>query len=149
MQAAVFSELDVMAQVYLIPFTRPSVRQTWRSVLHTFIDFRCTSVNSSHRAGAYSNSVRDGGKYPHSKQVDFQICYRNIYWGSTDPMEGLRSCWDRDFHILYLFGKLSLTPWLMELRGSMPHSQGLSNNPYPEPNQPNYPHWYLSLQGPF
>ena len=30
----------------------------------------------------------------------------------------------------------------------MPHSQGLSNNPYPEPNQPNYPHWYLSLQGP-
>ena len=27
----------------------------------------------------------------------------------------------------------------MELRGSMPHSQGLSNNSYPEPNQPNYP----------
>ena len=22
----------------------------------------------------------------------------------------------------------------------MPHSQGLSNNPYSEPNQPNYPH---------
>ena len=30
----------------------------------------------------------------------------------------------------------SLTLWLMELRGSLPHSQGLSNNPYPEPNQP-------------
>ena len=28
------------------------------------------------------------------------------------------------------------------------HSQGLSNNSYPEPYQPNYPHWYLSLQGP-
>ena len=32
-----------------------------------------------------------------------------------------------------------LTPWLMEPGGSMPHLQGLSNNPYPEPNQPNYP----------
>ena len=28
----------------------------------------------------------------------------------------------------------------MESGGSMPHSQGLSNNSYPEPNQPNYPH---------
>ena len=44
---------------------------------------------------------------------------------------------------------LTLTPWLMEPVGPMPHSQGLSNNSYPEPNQPNYPHWYLSLQGPF
>ena len=25
----------------------------------------------------------------------------------------------------------------------MPHSQGLSNNPYPEPNQPNSSYWYL------
>ena len=33
-----------------------------------------------------------------------------------------------------------LTPWLMEPGGLMPHSQGLSNNSYPEPNQPNYPH---------
>jgi len=33
-----------------------------------------------------------------------------------------------------------LTPWLVELAGSMPHSQGLSNNSYPEPNEPNYPH---------
>ena len=32
---------------------------------------------------------------------------------------------------------ITLTPWLMELEGSMPHSQGLSSNPYPEPNQPN------------
>ena len=37
----------------------------------------------------------------------------------------------------------------MEPGGSMPHSQGLSNNSYPEPNQPNYPHWYLSLQDTF
>ena len=27
----------------------------------------------------------------------------------------------------------------MEPVGSMPHSQELSNNSYPEPNQPNYP----------
>ena len=26
----------------------------------------------------------------------------------------------------------------MEPGGSMPHAQGLSNNPYPEPNQPKY-----------
>ena len=31
-----------------------------------------------------------------------------------------------------------LTPWLMEPVASMPHSQRLSNNPYPEPNQPNF-----------
>ena len=28
----------------------------------------------------------------------------------------------------------------MEPGGSMPHSQGLSNNLYPEPNQPNSSH---------
>ena len=33
-----------------------------------------------------------------------------------------------------------LTPWLMKPGGSIPHSQGISNNPYPELNQPNYPH---------
>ena len=31
----------------------------------------------------------------------------------------------------------SLTPWLMEPGGSMLHSQGPSNNPYPELNHPN------------
>ena len=30
-----------------------------------------------------------------------------------------------------------LTPWVMESGGSMPHSQGLSNNAYPGTNQPN------------
>jgi hypothetical protein len=30
-----------------------------------------------------------------------------------------------------------LTPWIMELGGLMPHSLGLPNNAYPEPNQPN------------
>ena len=34
----------------------------------------------------------------------------------------------------------------MEPEGSMPHLQGLSNNPSPEPNQPNSPHCYLSLK---
>ena len=39
----------------------------------------------------------------------------------------------------------TLILWLMEPRGSMPHSQGLSNNPYPEPNQPNSSCWRLFL----
>ena len=29
------------------------------------------------------------------------------------------------------------SPWLMESGGSMSHSQGPSNNPYPQPDQPN------------
>ena len=33
-----------------------------------------------------------------------------------------------------------LTLWLMELGGSMPHSQELFNNPYPGSNQPNSSH---------
>jgi hypothetical protein len=39
------------------------------------------------------------------------------------------------FQVRNWLNKLTLR--LMELRGSMPHSQRLSNNPYPEPNQPN------------
>ena len=31
----------------------------------------------------------------------------------------------------------------MESGDTMPHSQGLSNNPYPEPDQPNSLYWYL------
>ena len=31
---------------------------------------------------------------------------------------------------------MDLTPWLMEPGGSMPHSQELSNNPYPVPINP-------------
>ena len=30
-----------------------------------------------------------------------------------------------------------ITPLLMKPGGSVPHLKGLSNNPYPEPNQPN------------
>ena len=36
----------------------------------------------------------------------------------------------------------NITPWLIEPWGSMPHSQGHSNNPYPEPNQPNSSYWW-------
>ena len=36
-----------------------------------------------------------------------------------------------------------LTPWHKEPGGSMPHSQGLSNNPYPDSNQPDSSHWQL------
>ena len=34
-----------------------------------------------------------------------------------------------------------LTSWLMEPRVLMPHSQGLLNNPYPQPNQLNFKYW--------
>ena len=34
-------------------------------------------------------------------------------------------------------GVILVTPWAIEPGGFMPHSQGLSNNPYLEPNQPN------------
>ena len=30
-----------------------------------------------------------------------------------------------------------LATWPMEPGGSMPHAKGLSDNPHPEPNQPN------------
>ena len=33
----------------------------------------------------------------------------------------------------------------MEPEGSMPHSQGLSNNPYPKPNYPNYSDYSLKI----
>ena len=35
---------------------------------------------------------------------------------------------------------MELIIWPMEPGGSMSHSQGLSNNPYPEPNQHNSSH---------
>jgi hypothetical protein len=41
-----------------------------------------------------------------------------------------------------------VTPWLMEYVGSIPHSQGLSNNPHPESNQPNSSHWHSPIQDP-
>ena len=34
-----------------------------------------------------------------------------------------------------------ITPWLLEPRSSMQHSQRHSNNRYPEPNQPNSSYW--------
>ena len=37
----------------------------------------------------------------------------------------------------YLQNMYFLTPWFLKPRGSMPHSQVLFNNSYPEPNQPN------------
>ena len=40
---------------------------------------------------------------------------------------------------------LTLTLCLIEPRGSMPHSQGPSNNPYPEPNQPKSSYWRLLI----
>ena len=43
-------------------------------------------------------------------------------------------------NVYITIGNNKLTPWLMEPVGSMLHSQGISNNSYPEPNQPNSPH---------
>ena len=60
-----------------------------------------------------------------------------------------RSAWFLQLTIIWFHQTYRLATWLMEPGGSMPHSQGLSNNTFPEPNQPNSPHWYLSLQGPF
>ena len=37
----------------------------------------------------------------------------------------------------------------METVGSMSHSQGLTDNPYPAPNQQNSSYWYLFLYDPF
>jgi hypothetical protein len=42
------------------------------------------------------------------------------------------------YETLFLLSQLYLlTPWFMKSRGSIIYSQGLSNNSYPEPNQPN------------
>ena len=42
-----------------------------------------------------------------------------------------------------------ITPWLMKIGSSLPHSQGLSNNPYPELNQPNSSYRLLFFQDAF
>ena len=39
-----------------------------------------------------------------------------------------------------------LTPWLMKPGGLMPHSQGLSNNPYPQNKKPNSLYFSISLR---
>ena len=36
-----------------------------------------------------------------------------------------------------------LTPLIVKSQGSMPHSQRLSNNPYPEWNRPTSSYWYI------
>ena len=46
-----------------------------------------------------------------------------------------------DMPYYQLRGDSSVIPeilWFMEPGNSVPHSQGLSNSPYPDPNQPNY-----------
>ena len=50
---------------------------------------------------------------------------------SIDNFPNIKNVWSR-----YITLHLRLTPWLMEPGGPIPHSQGLSNNPYPELNQP-------------
>jgi hypothetical protein len=41
---------------------------------------------------------------------------------------------------------ISLTPWFIKPVGSMPHSQGLSNNPYPKSKQPILVVIFISLR---
>jgi hypothetical protein len=38
------------------------------------------------------------------------------------------------------------TTWFLELGGSMPHSKGLSNNPYSQLYQSNSSYWYYSFK---
>jgi hypothetical protein len=57
--------------------------------------------------------------------------------GYRYPLCILRTKRKREYNFIPKGVTNELTPWLLEPEGSMPHSQGLSNNPYPEPNQPN------------
>ena len=60
---------------------------------------------------------------------------------------GIKS-WHIPYIYIYIYihiYKLKLTPWLMEPISSMPHSQGLPNNYYPEPNHPNSQHSNIVL----
>ena len=54
-------------------------------------------------------------------------------WLNTGRFKNISTYYEDGF----LAGKFTITPWLVESEGSMPHSQGLCNNPYTEPNQPN------------
>ena len=86
------------------------------------------------------------------------VSYLNTYRNTDKFRESVFSisigasaeCWTgQNKDKKHVYSASILTPWLMEPGGSMPHSRGLSNNSYPEPNRPNFPHWYLFLQGPF
>ena len=73
----------------------------------------------------------------------FFLLFYLYRWRSAHPSENCiltRPTGEGKYPKLKLHCNTNLTPWLMEPGGSMPHSQGHSNNPYPEPNQPNSPH---------
>ena len=67
-------------------------------------------------------------------------------WLSSNPPEPNRT----DTYLFKVYSNIvltkgllllvELTPWIMEPGGSMPHSEGLSDNPYPETNQLNSSH---------
>ena len=68
--------------------------------------------------------------------ISIQLFHQHAIPGAPDDISNAAF-----FFFLFLtFIYIILTPWLMEPGGSMLHSQGLSNNPYPEPNQLNFPH---------
>ena len=79
----------------------------------------------AHYTNKYSNCKRNQQFCFLQNAIKKLICYISlIYFQSYS------------YQITYV----PVTPWLMEPGGSMPQSQGLSNNSYPEPNQPNSPH---------
>ena len=70
------------------------------------------------------------------------LCYIFIYLYSHFPYLPI----SRNLYLsTYEHLSLSLTPRVMKPIDSMPHSQGLSNNPHSEPNKTNSSYWYLYL----
>ena len=79
------------------------------------------------------NSFKTGNIF---KTFSFQLNMKQ--WPSWEPL------WKK----VWYYKENSLTQSLhafMEPGDAMPHSQGLSNNSNPAPNQPNSSYWYLFL----
>ena len=85
--------------------------------------------------------MKPRGPIPHSQELSnnaylvlnqsnayFFLIHLNTIFSSTSRFSK-RSPYSRS--------NLNSNPWFMELRGSIPHSQGVFNNPYFEPDQSN------------
>ena len=133
-------------------------KAAWRLECYTASEERCLFdviiSRISHKVWISANlGITISGadhRQTHVLTTSWQNTFCNLRWRSSTTPSETKVMEIIAFLEAGLWNHLTtLTPWLMEPGGSMPHSQGLSNNPNPEPNQPNYPHWYLSLQGPF
>ena len=97
--------------------------------------------NSPIRTWAYQSTAGLTSTYPQIEMKDYPA---NIQKDVYTHLESPRLSWLSKLGYLCKSGYQNfsrchpiLTPWLMEPGGSMPHYQGLSNNSYPELNQPN------------